>query len=695
MAHLTATPSYRHDAVEDAKSMQQDLERQGGDIDQRLQNYQLSELIGKGSFGRVYKAIDGETGNLVAVKVISIEDSDQQDRHADTLGDIRKEIETLRALSGSGAKNISSIIDDFLVGSSICMVTELCAGGSVSTLMKPIGSVPEKWIIPILREASEGLAWVHKRGIIHRDIKCANVLVNDDGRVQLCDFGVAGIVETKHDKRNTFIGTLHWMAPEMFDSDVEYGKEVDIWAFGSLAFEAATGLPPNARLRNMSRLGSHLRQKPPRLDGDQYSPGLKDFVAFCLTEDRSHRPSIEDIQKHSLISGSAAGWPTSSLVDFVQNFKLWESQGGSRTSLFSAGGAQRQNHQLAFPAALDDWDFDEWAEMDMQQLPTGPPEVTIDSAEPGNLLARRRRRAPPIHTEAPTAPLEQLFDSHTLTGYDDYSRDYYQGLPLRSGPGSEDATLRESLIDLDEALVTIKPRSRAPPGVADASAHRQTLEWKFPHAIPSDWQPDQASSPPLPYETNQMEADVDAVAFDNRQSTLSLIDLDDCLPSSHTSESRPSTARSEPESAVSDIGSYPFDLERTMKTSAPLRMRDPSIYVEDRLDLDIGYPTRMYNDGNADELLYHKNDANANTFASTPSSPSSNLPPLPEAPSSWVMEGRGSDEDMKAEMRRMLSSFGQHLGAMSEALTLTSSDDSVMDWHTSNYSWRSREIDGD
>lgn len=84
------------------------------------------------------------------------------------------------------------------------------------------GGLQEKWIIPILREVAEAVFWVHKAGIIHRDIKCANVLITEAGSVQLCDFGVSGIIETRFDKRSTFIGTPHWMAPELFDPSASY-----------------------------------------------------------------------------------------------------------------------------------------------------------------------------------------------------------------------------------------------------------------------------------------------------------------------------------------------------------------------------------------------------------------------------------------------------------------------------------------
>lgn len=479
----------RHNAAEDAKAMQISLEGLSGGQCEALRRYRLDELTGKGTFGRVYKSFDKQTQGFVAIKIINIEEGDKSDRNADTVSDIRREIETLKTLAGSGAKNINTIIDDFLIGSSICVVTDFCAGGSVSTLMKPDGLVPEKYIIPILREVTEGLCWVHSMGFVHRDIKCANVLIHDDGGLQLCDFGVAGIVETKYDKRTTFIGTLHWMAPEMFEQGVEYGKEVDVWALGCLTYEAATGLPPNARagIRDISRFGRHLRENTPRLDGDQYSDTMKAFVALCMTNDRSQRPQIEDVRKHPFINNTANEYPTASLSELVQRFRHWEAHGGTRASLFSAVGAQRHDGgRHLIPD--EDWEFDESTKFEppaSMDDPNGLENITNDF---GPIASRRRRGAiPNLHLLA--NPLEKLFDPNTITGYGDNSRQYYNGLPLRTGPGPDDSSVRESLIDLDAALgATVRPPLNSVS--SDTTAERQQiLGWKFPQGPLSEGAP--------------------------------------------------------------------------------------------------------------------------------------------------------------------------------------------------------------
>src|ERR1700761_180626 len=112
----------------------------------------------------------------------------------------------------------------------------------------------EKYIIPIARELASGLRAIHDAGIIHRDVKAANVLIHEEGRLQLCDFGVAGVLEQRTDKRRTFIGTLHWMPPELWSDEPEYSDEVDVWEYGVTIYECAIGKPPNADLRERQQL---------------------------------------------------------------------------------------------------------------------------------------------------------------------------------------------------------------------------------------------------------------------------------------------------------------------------------------------------------------------------------------------------------------------------------------------------------
>ncbi|KAI0194568.1 putative serine/threonine protein kinase [Astrocystis sublimbata] len=478
------TSASRQKAVEDAAKMQASVEEECTRSGKPVPGYLLTELIGKGSFGRVYKANDLKTSNVVAVKIINVDETDTLNpKLQDTYSEFLKEINALRLLSESGAKNVNTVIEALPVGQAMWMVTEYCAGGSVATLMKPTapGGLQEKWIVPILREVSIAIHWVHKQGIIHRDIKCANVLITEDGGVQLCDFGVAGMVETKFDKRTTFIGTLHWMAPELFDQNAQYGTEVDIWAFGSMVYEIASGLPPNVRSNvRIPQFGEYLRDHLPRLTGDQYSEDLQSLVAFCLEDDPSRRPSIEQIQQHPYLLNTESLYPTSSLTALVKAFKLWEDRGGSRKSLFAGFGAQAPVDLGATSLAADEWNFSTTLAFDeqLQSERDGTSEIeamrdvygtSVDFPNEfgGESTARPktkgRRRPPPQALAAMKAPLEKVFDPNTISNYDENSRMYYghpmmpppteppvSDLPLRDD--SLHQALRESLIDLDASL---------------------------------------------------------------------------------------------------------------------------------------------------------------------------------------------------------------------------------------------------
>ncbi|ESA43904.1 polarity-defective 6, variant 2 [Neurospora crassa OR74A] len=547
-------------AIEDAKKMQTVVAEECNKSGKEAPPYQLEELIGKGSFGRVYKATDNKSNAVVAVKIIDIEESDRENpRLADTYSEFMKETSALKLLSNSGAKNINLILDVLPVGQSMWLITEYCAGGSVATLMKPTapGGLQEKWIIPILREVAEAIFWVHKEGIIHRDIKCANVLVTETGAVQLCDFGVAGIVETKFDKRSTFIGTPHWMAPELFEPTPSYSTPVDIWAFGSMVYEIASGLPPNVMSGfNIPQLGNYIKSHAPRLEGDQYSDNLKDLVAFCLVEDPAKRPTIEQVQRHPYIFNTSSEYPTASLSNLVRGYKVWEAQGGIRKSLFAPVGAQGPSDYASTALSNDEWNFSTTVDFDRMAMDSDAQAVydvyghnvdfDFDEEQTRRPKPKGRRRPPPPKLLALKAPLEKLFDPNTISGYNENSRAYYglgptstseaasapeppkdSDLNLRQYEPSSQAALRESLIDLDASFdgndlsqfVDMETIKAGPRGSIDYAAfnpnpdfskpplsdpadmpmniNRRTQDWKFPSmaAPPASAHPEMSRFP--------------------------------------------------------------------------------------------------------------------------------------------------------------------------------------------------------
>ncbi|KAI1875210.1 hypothetical protein JX265_004268 [Neoarthrinium moseri] len=261
--------------------------------DPGLKDYRLGECLGKGAFGSVYKAIHWGTGEAVAVKQIKIVNLPKSE-----LRMIEAEIDLLKNLHHD---NIVKYIGFVKSVDCLNIILEYCENGSLHSICKAYGKFPENLVGVYMTQVLQGLQYLHDQGVIHRDIKGANILTTKDGKVKLADFGVSTSTLAGPDKENQVVGTPYWMAPEIIELSGATPAS-DIWSLGCTVIELLQGKPPYHHLQAMPALFAIVNDDHPPLP-EGVSSAARDFLIQCFQKDPNLRVSARKLLKHNWIVG--------------------------------------------------------------------------------------------------------------------------------------------------------------------------------------------------------------------------------------------------------------------------------------------------------------------------------------------------------------------------------------------------------
>uniref|UniRef100_F6WV80 Protein kinase domain-containing protein n=1 Tax=Ciona intestinalis TaxID=7719 RepID=F6WV80_CIOIN len=269
--------------------------------------------LGDGAFGVVYKARHKVDGRLAAAKIIEC-------RAEEDLEDFAVEI---NILASCNHPNIVKLLDAFYFEMNLWVLIEFCDGGALDSIILELErGLEERQIQVVCKKTCHALQYLHQNKIIHRDLKAGNVLLTMDGEVKLADFGVSALNTRTMQKRDTFIGTPYWMAPEVVMcetfKDTPYNYSADIWSLGITLIELAQTEPPNHDLNPVRVLLRVAKSEPPTLDIPSrwlvMSKEFSSFISRCLVKDPTKRASLSELLNHPFLTNISSPQPLVKLI---------------------------------------------------------------------------------------------------------------------------------------------------------------------------------------------------------------------------------------------------------------------------------------------------------------------------------------------------------------------------------------------
>lgn len=289
------------------------------------------EVLGEGSYGTVWKALNRTNGQLYAVKIVPVEND---------ISEVEKEINILRQCDSPFIVNYHG---SYKKGDNLWIVIEYCGGGSVMDILAILGpTLNEQQIASICASTLKGLVYLHNQKKIHRDIKAGNILMNENGDIKLADFGVSAQLANTISKRQTVIGTPYWMAPEVIQ-ETSYNGKADVWSLGITIIEMAEGKPPLHGIHPMRAIFMIPNKPPPSFtDKTKWSEDMIDFVAQCLQKNAAERRTSKELLKHKFIQKAKTTKILTSLIDQMNQVF---AEAGGRQEYFRKKEEEKRKQQ--------------------------------------------------------------------------------------------------------------------------------------------------------------------------------------------------------------------------------------------------------------------------------------------------------------------------------------------------------------
>ncbi|KAK3082811.1 hypothetical protein FSP39_006009 [Pinctada imbricata] len=251
--------------------------------------------LGSGAFGEVFQIYDEDTGKVFAMKVVTLENL-----NAETSKEVRALENEIQLLRNFEHERIVNYFGCSQTDHTLNIFMEFMSGGSVKDVLNRYGALTESVTRRHTRQILEGLAYLHKNVIVHRDIKAANILRDNDGNVKLSDFGASKRLQTICSAAGlkSVVGTPYWMAPEVINGE-GYGRKADLWSVGCTIVEMLTKKPPWAEFETMAAIYKIAMEERPRFTlPDNVSQDCKDVLSLTFRRNAQERPSAIDLLNH-------------------------------------------------------------------------------------------------------------------------------------------------------------------------------------------------------------------------------------------------------------------------------------------------------------------------------------------------------------------------------------------------------------